>query len=132
MYVVTDVRDLFEWFRMSFGTEAGRELFVEVKVKTNKRRKRGGVVERGEGGVNAEERGAGSDVQLGSKKVNDEEEDVDEEKGADQPEEEEPNQDPCIAIMQTCTEEGKKVSRNGGDKFVGVWRRKANPPWPGS
>lgn len=29
------------------------------------------------------------------------------------------------------TEEGKKVERNKGEKFVGVWRRRADPAWPG-
>ena len=34
----------------------------------------------------------------------------------------------CIRVE---TEEGKKVSRNGGRKFVKVWRRKPDPPWYG-
>jgi len=29
------------------------------------------------------------------------------------------------------TEEGKKVERNKGEKFVGVWRRRVDPAWPG-
>lgn len=29
------------------------------------------------------------------------------------------------------TEESKKVTRNGGRKFVCVWRRRADPKWPG-
>ncbi|OQO04951.1 hypothetical protein B0A48_07969 [Cryoendolithus antarcticus] len=35
-----------------------------------------------------------------------------------------------VRIMREETEEGKKVTRNGGQKFVGVWRRAADPPWP--
>ncbi|KAK6443187.1 tRNA (guanine-N(7)-)-methyltransferase (tRNA(m7G46)-methyltransferase) [Oleoguttula sp. CCFEE 5521] len=35
-----------------------------------------------------------------------------------------------VRIMREETEEGKKVTRNGGQKFVGVWRRVADPPWP--
>ena len=39
-----------------------------------------------------------------------------------------------VAKMVRCireeTEEGKKVSRNKGNKFVSVWRRKENPKWP--
>ena len=31
--------------------------------------------------------------------------------------------DPCVAVMRTYTEEGKKVERNEGDKFVAVFRR---------
>ena len=31
--------------------------------------------------------------------------------------------------IRTETEEGKKVSRNRGKKFVKVWRRRDDPPW---
>jgi tRNA (guanine-N7-)-methyltransferase len=33
--------------------------------------------------------------------------------------------DPCVAVMMSYTEEGKKVARNHGDKFVAVFRRVA-------
>lgn len=38
--------------------------------------------------------------------------------------------DPCIQVMRTATEEGKKVARNKGQKFVAVFRRLEDPPWP--
>ncbi|KAF3893159.1 tRNA (guanine-N(7)-)-methyltransferase [Trichophyton interdigitale] len=38
--------------------------------------------------------------------------------------------DDCVRVMREETEEGKKVTRNNGQKFVAVWRRKANPEWP--
>ncbi|KAK3672571.1 tRNA (guanine-N(7)-)-methyltransferase (tRNA(m7G46)-methyltransferase) [Recurvomyces mirabilis] len=38
--------------------------------------------------------------------------------------------DECVEVMQTETEEGKKVERNGGQKHVAVFRRLADPPWP--
>lgn len=38
--------------------------------------------------------------------------------------------DPCVRIMSEETEESKKVTRNGGQKFVAVFRRKENPEWP--
>lgn len=44
---------------------------------------------------------------------------------------EEEEADECVAIMKSETEEGKKVSRNGGEKFVACWRRLPDPPWPG-
>lgn len=44
--------------------------------------------------------------------------------------EDELQKDACVRIMQEETEEGKKVTRNGGQKFVAVWRRKEDPPWP--
>jgi tRNA (guanine-N7-)-methyltransferase len=38
--------------------------------------------------------------------------------------------DPCVKIMSEETEEGKKVSRNDGKKFIAVFRRKPDPDWP--
>ncbi|KPI46030.1 tRNA (guanine-N(7)-)-methyltransferase [Cyphellophora attinorum] len=43
--------------------------------------------------------------------------------------EEELEGDECVRVMREETEEGKKVTRNGGRKFVGVWRRKKDPDW---
>ncbi|CAZ83921.1 unnamed protein product [Tuber melanosporum] len=42
---------------------------------------------------------------------------------------EEVDGDVCIAVMRTDTEEGKKVERNGGRKFVACWRRREDPEW---
>lgn len=39
-------------------------------------------------------------------------------------------QDPCVQIMKDSTEEGQKVTRNEGNKFVAVFRRKDDPQWP--
>lgn len=38
--------------------------------------------------------------------------------------------DPKVQIMSEETEEGKKVTRNGGKKHVAVFRRKNDPAWP--
>ena len=38
--------------------------------------------------------------------------------------------DDCVKIMTTETEEGKKVERNKGTKFVACFRRLDDPPWP--
>lgn len=38
--------------------------------------------------------------------------------------------DECVGVMREETEEGKKVSRNGGKKFVAVFERLEDPPWP--
>lgn len=43
--------------------------------------------------------------------------------------EEDQEADPCVAIMRTETEEGKKVERNKGPKFVALFRRREDPPW---
>lgn len=39
--------------------------------------------------------------------------------------------DPCAETMRIETEEGKKVERNGGRKFIACFRRLEDPPWPG-
>ncbi|OQE24532.1 hypothetical protein PENSTE_c007G02021 [Penicillium steckii] len=37
--------------------------------------------------------------------------------------------DPCVQVMSNETEESKKVTRNNGNKYVAVFRRKADPEW---
>lgn len=43
---------------------------------------------------------------------------------------EELENDVCVEVMKTETEEGKKVTRNNGKKFVACFRRPVDPPWP--
>ncbi|KZZ96723.1 tRNA methyltransferase [Moelleriella libera RCEF 2490] len=43
--------------------------------------------------------------------------------------EEEVESDECVVAMRNETEEGKKVTRNNGQKFVALFRRKEDPPW---
>jgi tRNA (guanine-N7-)-methyltransferase len=43
--------------------------------------------------------------------------------------EEEQEADNCVKIMRMETEEGKKVERNKGQKFVALFRRLEDPPW---
>ncbi|MCJ1365290.1 tRNA (guanine-N(7)-)-methyltransferase (tRNA(m7G46)-methyltransferase) [Acarospora aff. strigata] len=38
--------------------------------------------------------------------------------------------DECVQVMRMETEEGKKVERNQGDKFVACYCRLEDPPWP--
>jgi tRNA (guanine-N7-)-methyltransferase len=38
--------------------------------------------------------------------------------------------DECVKIMRTETEEGKKVERNKGMKYVACFRRVDVLPWP--
>ncbi|KKY34918.1 putative intermediate filament protein [Diaporthe ampelina] len=42
--------------------------------------------------------------------------------------EEDQEKDECVAVMRTETEEGKKVERNQGLKFVALYRRLEDPP----
>jgi tRNA (guanine-N7-)-methyltransferase len=44
--------------------------------------------------------------------------------------EEEVEADECVGIMKMETEEGKKVTRNGGIKYVACFRRANDPGWP--
>ncbi|KAF2018884.1 hypothetical protein BU24DRAFT_364202 [Aaosphaeria arxii CBS 175.79] len=44
--------------------------------------------------------------------------------------EEEQEKDECVEIMRTETEEGKKVERNKGMKYVALFRRLEDPAWP--
>jgi tRNA (guanine-N7-)-methyltransferase len=43
--------------------------------------------------------------------------------------EDEQEADECVKIMRVETEEGKKVERNNGQKFVALFRRLEDPPW---
>ncbi|KAJ5679415.1 tRNA (guanine-N(7)-)-methyltransferase [Penicillium macrosclerotiorum] len=43
---------------------------------------------------------------------------------------EELESDPCVQVMKFETEESKKVTRNNGNKYVAVFRRRADPEWP--
>lgn len=42
---------------------------------------------------------------------------------------EEEDKDECVQVMLKETEEGKKVERNNGQKFVALFRRLEDPPW---
>ncbi|KAL7274794.1 tRNA (guanine-N(7)-)-methyltransferase (tRNA(m7G46)-methyltransferase) [Rhizina undulata] len=42
---------------------------------------------------------------------------------------EEEETDVCVATMTVATEEGKKVARNGGSKFIACWWRIEDPEW---
>ncbi|POS87891.1 hypothetical protein EPUL_000407 [Erysiphe pulchra] len=43
--------------------------------------------------------------------------------------EEDQEADECVKIMRTETEEGMKVERNNGPKYVALFRRLEDPPW---
>ncbi|EED24281.1 methyltransferase-like protein 1 [Talaromyces stipitatus ATCC 10500] len=66
----------------------------------------------------------------------DEEEDEDENSGVarvrelfERVSDEELAKDECVRVMREETEEGKKVARNNGPKFVAVFRRLPDPEW---
>ncbi|KAI9829706.1 MAG: tRNA (guanine-N(7)-)-methyltransferase (tRNA(m7G46)-methyltransferase) [Phylliscum demangeonii] len=43
---------------------------------------------------------------------------------------EEQDSDECVQVMSSETEEGKKVERNKGHKYIACFRRLPDPPWP--
>ena len=52
-----------------------------------------------------------------------------EKRGIERVPEEEEREDECVRVMMSETEEGKKVERNKGQKFVALFRRLEDPPW---
>lgn len=44
--------------------------------------------------------------------------------------EEDQENDICVEVMRNETEEGKKVTRNNGNKYVALFRRMEDPQWP--
>lgn len=106
VYTITDVEELGEWMRRRF------EAFGKVGV--------GGEDDGGEGGEGG---GEGMFEKLELPEEGKEGEWVGEggEKGQ-------------VGMLVRCireeTEEGKKVTRNGGNKYVSVFRRREDPAWP--
>lgn len=94
VYVITDVRDLYDWIRACFdGTEMAEQ--------------------------DDDDHGDGQPR----------EEDLRRELWEEVAEEER-ERDPCMRAVREETEEGRKVQRNGGDKFAACWRRRGDPEWP--
>lgn len=106
VYTITDVEELGEWMRRRF------EAFGKSEV--------GGEEE---GGESREGEGEGTFEKIELPEEGKEGEWVDQggEKGE-------------VGMLVRCireeTEEGKKVTRNGGKKFVSVFRRRDDPAWP--
>ncbi|KAL4933925.1 tRNA (guanine46-N7)-methyltransferase [Aspergillus undulatus] len=104
LYTITDVEEYHFWILRHFGYE----LEPEIEV--------------GQGGERDEK-----DQKM---EVDDE---VVERKGStelfERVTEEELEKDECVRVMKEATEEGKKVTRNKGNKYVAVFRRKSNPDW---
>jgi tRNA (guanine-N7-)-methyltransferase len=101
VYTITDVEELGGWIEAHF---EGRKPLVKGGE--------GDGDDGGESGVVSGRMGSGAEELW------------------ERVEEEELEKDPCVRVMREETEEGKKVSRNGGKKFVSVWRRREDPAWP--
>jgi len=107
VYTITDVRDLHEWMvekleaHKSF--ERVRVRFLEEDAQVN-------------------EEGAEEN------RIDDDKEEWERWTGRGGVGQEE--MEMCVRLMLRETEEGKKVERNKGEKFVAVFRRMEDPAWP--
>ncbi|MCJ1267516.1 tRNA (guanine-N(7)-)-methyltransferase (tRNA(m7G46)-methyltransferase) [Lobaria immixta] len=98
VYIITDVRDLYDWIRACFdGTATEQDVNDDATQQQQQQRPR--------------------------------EVDVRSELWEEVPEEER-ERDVCMRAVREETEEGRKVQRNGGDKFAACWRRRRDPDWP--
>lgn len=95
VYVITDVRDLYDWIRACFDGTA-----VSDQDDHN-------------------DHGDGQPREVDQRR----------ELWEEVPEEER-ERDVCMRAVREETEEGRKVQRNGGDKFAACWRRRRDPDWP--
>ena len=107
VWTITDVEELAGWMAARFGAfgkqETGNQGKGDGRLKEQGRREEGdGMFEKVEVPLEGEE-GAWADREVGT----------------------------LVKCIREETEEGKKVGRNGGKKFVSVWRRREDPPWPG-
>lgn len=97
VYVITDVRDLYDWIRACFDGTANSAERDDDDYHGD--------------GQQPREVNARSELW--------------EEVPA-----EERERDVCMRAVREETEEGRKVQRNGGDKFAACWRRRRDPDWP--
>ena len=116
VYTITDVAEVAEWM---VGCFEGKKK--KRKVEREEARGKGEKDEKDEKAKADGERGGGARQEMVDPGV---------EELWERVSQEELDRDPCVAIMQDETEEGKKVTRNGGNKYVAVWRRKEDPAWP--
>lgn len=107
VFTITDVEELAGWMEGAFERSGGvGEEMVWEKVVCGDAAEvwKGSGERRGEGGGGKgeweEKGGLGEEVEV------------------------------CVEAMLNETEEGKKVTRVGGKKFIGVWRRREDPAWP--
>lgn len=119
VYLITDVKDLYDWVRACFG---------------------GKPYQRGTGGGGDDDNDDDNDG--GGRDNNDDNSNSNPKNNLSpplpsgqlwqeiSPSDLELEHDPCIRAIRDETEEGRKVARNGGDKFVACWRRGPDPDWP--
>ncbi|KAL4811216.1 putative methyltransferase-domain-containing protein [Aspergillus unguis] len=103
LYTITDVEEYHYWILRHFGYESVQG-------------QQGSEGEKQDGDGN-QVMGQAEDIREGSAEL------------FEKLTEEELEKDECVKVMKESTEEGKKVARNKGNKYVAVFRRKSNPEW---
>jgi tRNA (guanine-N7-)-methyltransferase len=108
LYTITDVEDYHRWVLRHFGVQGAEE---QQQQQRRQQREDENEVEE-PGGEDDEESGVARVREL-FERVSDED----------------LQKDQCVRVMMEETEEGKKVTRHNGKKFVAVFRRLPDPEW---
>ncbi|OKL59987.1 tRNA (guanine-N(7)-)-methyltransferase [Talaromyces atroroseus] len=115
LYTITDVEEYHYWILRHFGVQNTRTTTTTKEDN------------------NSQDENA---TPASADDVEDEEDDEDANSGVarvrelfERVSDEELAKDECVRVMREETEEGKKVARNNGPKFVAVFRRLPDPEW---
>lgn len=114
LYTITDVEEYHQWILRHFGEKTTTTTTPEEGAKEEKTER-----EKTEAEAEEEEEENEAGV-LGVREL------------WERVPNEELEKDECVRVMKEETEEGKKVTRNNGPKFVAVFRRRPDPAWTGS
>lgn len=113
LYTITDVEEYHKWILEHFGVPLPEEKNVPAEAS-------GQAENNGEQQQQQDGAGSDSDDESGQARVKELFERVPDDELA---------KDECVRVMREETEEGKKVARNNGPKFVAVFRRLPDPEW---
>lgn len=114
LYTITDVEEYHKWILEHFGVPIPEEVTVPAESSEQPENK---------GEQQQDDADSDSDDESGQARVKELFERVSDEELA---------KDECVRVMREETEEGRKVARNNGPKFVAVFRRLPDPEWPTS
>lgn len=112
LYTITDVEEYHEWILEHFGVRTEKAAPVDPSEKPGNN---------GEQQQQRDDADYDSDNESSQARVKELFERVSDEELA---------KDECVRVMREETEEGRKVARNNGPKFVAVFRRLPDPEWP--
>jgi tRNA (guanine-N7-)-methyltransferase len=115
LYTITDVEEYHKWILEHFGVPIPAETTAPAEPSEQPEKK---DEQQQQDGADSD-----SDDESGQARVKELFERVSDEELA---------KDECARVMREETEEGRKVARNNGPKFVAVFRRLPDPEWPTS